>query len=222
MKKQTIQFGLAGVGLAVAVGLVTNVIVSERLEDLENEILVQQEKQRGVMSVIAETTARNGADDATEAIVQDCPGNERIRFDELLGRLDQGLSRSELVELDRLFAGCGSFFAERKAVMVSRLEREYDLYVAYTEQLEAITGEGQKEAARVDEWGELVRHEKAQNEHFGALVRLQQEIITTLLNGRDAGSEEIVSILTDVREARENLALASTQAGRVRGELLSI
>jgi hypothetical protein len=222
MNKKMIQFGLAGVAVAAFIGVVTNVIVDERLEDFESVVALQQERQRGVLSVIAETTARNGADAVTESIVRDCTTEQRTRFDTLLGELDSGLSRGELVELERLFASCGSFFSERKSLMVARMEREYDLYVDYTDQLEAITGDELQEAAQIEAWGDLVRFEKQQDQYFSSLVELQEKIIGELLDGNTNQSEEIISILAEVREARENLTLASTQAATVRSEVLAL
>lgn len=222
MNKKTIQYGLAGVTLAILVGVVVNIIVNERLEDLESVIALQHEKQRAILSTIAQTTARNGADAVTESIVQDCTLEQRNRFDSLLDELNSDLSQSELIELERLFASCGAFFSERKSLMVARMEREYDLYVAYTEQLEAITGEELQDEAQIATWGELVKFEKQQDKLFGSLVDLQEQIIEELLDGKTSQSTEIVDILNEVREARENLTLASTQAANVRTEVLSL
>ena len=55
----------------------------------------------------------------------------KVSFDDLLGRLNDGLSRTQLVELERLFGRCGSFTSDRKSVMVSRLAREIEIYENY-------------------------------------------------------------------------------------------
>lgn len=222
MNKQSVQYIFAGILVVVGIWGISSYLVGERLEEFERIVAVQHEKQRGVLSVLAETTSRNGADEITESIVRDCPLEERVRFDELLGSLDAGLSRPELIELERLFAGCGTFFAERKAVMVARLEREFAVYRDYTEQLASITGSKQDASAQLEAWESLVQYENDQSRHFGRLVELQDKIITSLLAGNTLNSPELMEILTAVREARENLALANTQAARVRGELLSI
>ena len=115
---------MAGIAL---VYFVVSAVVNERLADLQLETKVLISDQETLMVSVAEITARNGADAVTENIIRDCSPTERIRFDELLGSLDRGLYRAELVELERLFGRCGNFFAQRKSVMVSRLQREVEL-----------------------------------------------------------------------------------------------
>jgi hypothetical protein len=222
MKNKTLKYGLAGVLTALLIAGIVQFLVSERLETFEQVIAVQHEKQRALLGVLAETTARNGADSITETIVRDCELDQRDRFDTLLGSLDAGLSQSELVELERLFASCGSFFAERKSIMVSRLERELDLYISYTEQLETLTDESYQESAQIQAWTNLVDFEKQQDAHFSTLVRLQENIINALLAGNITDSEEIQTILAEVREARENLAFANTRAAELRQEVLTL
>lgn len=222
MNKKTLQYGVLGLLLAIGIGLVIEVVVTERLEDVTAVVALQQEKQRGLLQVLAETTGRNSADATTEAIVQDCPADERIRFDELLGRLNQGLPRAELLELDRLFVACGPFFADRKTAMVARLQRELEVYENYTAQLEAVTGSDLASEAQLEAWRSLVAFEETQSQYFSELVQLQKDIITALLDGKATDSPEITTILTAVREARQNLDLASTQAATVRTELLAL
>ena len=57
-------------------------------------------------------------------IISDCPN--RVKFETLLDTLAT-LKHNDLVRTQQLFESCGSFYSERKAVMVSRLERELDV-----------------------------------------------------------------------------------------------
>lgn len=222
MNKKTIQYGVAGIGVAVLLGGIVQFLVNERLEDFLATVTLQQSEQRVLLVGIAETTARNGADAVTEAVVKDCSTTERDRFDKQLGRLDAGLSRAELVELDALFSSCGSFFAERKSLMVARMKREFDLYESYTEQLEVLRATELDKESKVEEWRALVELEARQNELFTSLVTLQGRIIDELLAGNTINSPEMTEILAEVREVRENLTLAGTQASSVRSEVLSL
>lgn len=205
-----------------AVGLVSSYIVNERLENLEATTRIQIAEQKALLSTIAETTARNGADSITESIVRDCAIDDRSRFDTLLSSLDSGLPRFELIELEQLFGSCGSFYAERKAVMVARLSREIEIYESYVIQLAEITGDDEAESQRLAEWQKLSEGEQNQSVLFTQLVRAQKEIIDTLLSGKSATSDEIVTILTNVREIREALLMAKTQADTVRADLTSL
>lgn len=209
------------VGIAVAYVVIV-AVVQEKLEDLSNLIELQISEQETLLSTIAETTARNGADTVTESIVRDCAISERDRFDTLLGSLDKNLSMSELTELERLFGRCGTFYSERKSVMVTRLAREIEIYAAYVAQLEMITDENEVEKFNVALWQTLSDQEKKQSELFTKLVQLQDKIISTLLEGKSVDSSEIAAVLQDVKGTQESLMVANKQAAEARSILISL
>ncbi len=208
-------------GIAVVYFLVS-FAVNERLSDLQLETRVLISEQETLLAAIAETTARNGADEITEQIIIDCSLQERTRFDELLSDLNNGLNRTQLIELERLFGRCGGFFAERKAVMVSRLDREIEIYANYVEQLSNLSGEDKTVEYKVNEWKELAQLEVKQSELFADLVTSQDEIISTLLAGNSPTSEEIQTILQAVNETQETLLVTRTQASTIRSTLVSL
>jgi hypothetical protein len=213
---------LGGIIIFLVIYAVSSFVVHERLEDVRTTIELQISEQQTLLASIAETTARNGADATTEAIVRDCATDERKEFDSLLGRLDAGLSTTELTKLERLFGRCGSFYSERKSVMVARFEREIDLYETYITQLEALESSDEEKTYKVDRWKELVQKEKLQSESFSKLVPLQDKIITTLLSGKSIQSEELKVTLQEARDVQEMLILANTQASQIRAELISL
>ncbi len=193
-------------------------IARERLSDLRSELLVQAGEQQTLLTTIAETTARGGADAVTEEIVKDCSIDERTQFDALLGRLDAGLSQSELSTLERLFGRCGSFYAQRKSVMVARFEREVEVYGNYVDQLEQVGGVD-VEDFKVVLWEQLVEDEKKQSAEFTALVENQDKIISSLLTGKSAASPEIKTILDEVKRVQQSLTDASISASEKRRTL---
>lgn len=218
----TLPIILTTILLIGLVWFLSTTIITQRTADLVNTIELQLTEQRSLMLSIAETTARNGADSVTEQIVQDCSMNERTRFDELLSRLDQGLSNDELVELERLFGRCGSFYAERKLAMSSRLERELAQYKAYVAQLTAITGEDRSETLLITSWERLVTQEQQLSQEFAKLVVKQYEIISALLAGRTRESEEIQTILREVKEIQDGLIVINSQAASTRSEVSNL
>lgn len=211
---------------AVAGILVTYFLLSAVIDTRFHEIEVNTREliadQAALLAVIAETTARNGADTVTESIVRDCATNERASFDNLLGRLDDGLSGSQLVELERLFGRCGTFSSDRKAVMVARLTREVELYEQYVSQLEIILDRDLESDFPVELWKQLAEAERKQSQLFSELVTLQDQIITTLLAGKGVESAEMEQIFQEVAEVRETLYVANRQAAQVRANLVSL
>ena len=220
--QRVLKSTIAAVIATGVIYLLVTSLVDHRLEALETTTVAQIAEQETLLVAIAEATARNGADAVTEAIVRDCTLQERSDFDDLLSRLDDGLSRSQLIELERLFGRCGSFYAERKAVMVARLAREIEIYGAYVQQLHTITDADVSEAYPVSVWQDLASKEREQSELFSQLVTAQDEIITTLLAGKPATSPEITAILQEVREIQETLIVSNRQAANIRATLVSL
>tara|TARA_B100000508_G_scaffold120126_2_gene101111 strand:- start:12591 stop:13274 length:684 start_codon:yes stop_codon:yes gene_type:complete len=217
-----IKAALFIIGTLVVAYLFASNIVDSAFSDLEKNTRAQIADQETLLAAITETTARNGADAVTESIVRDCSLKERTAFDDLLGRLNDGLYQSELIELERLFGRCGSFFAERKSVMVARLAREIEIFEAYVQQLAILEGESVLADYQVEQWKELSAAEQNQSELFTKLVRKQDEIISTLLSGKAASSEEILAILQEVREIQETLVVVNQQASNLRSQLVSL
>ncbi len=206
----------------VAVYFMVNSLVDNRLREIELGTRVQLAEQQTVLATIAETTARNGADAVTEAIVRDCSLDERTRFETLLDQLDNNLSRTQLIELERLFGRCGSFFSDRKSVMVSRLSREIQVYEDYVNQLGVVIKEDVSGAFYVAEWKALVAEEQKKSTAFSLLVRQQDQIIAALLEDKSATSPEISDILQQVRETKEAIIMADSRAKEIRSKLISI
>ena len=209
---------LLGVALVYFLG---NMLAENRFQDLELQTRVLISQQEAVLATIAETTARNGADSVTEQIVKDCSVSERSTFDTLLGQLNNGLPQAQLVELERLFGRCGSFYSERKSVMVSRLAREIEVYESYVNQLSTVLGEETAEDFQIPQWNKLAEEEQKQSLLFSQLVTQQDLIINTLLSGKAANSAEITEILREVKEIQETLVVTNQQVANTRAELVS-
>ncbi len=208
--------------LIFALYITVNNIIDNRLERVESEARINIANQKATLLAIAETTARNGADSVTESIVKDCSTEERSQFEDYLNRLNTGLINSELSELERLFGRCGSFYSDRKSVMVSRLAREIEVYEAYVAQLSVILDKDITDEYLVEKWNNLASAEKEQSELFAKLVQQQDKIISTLLAGKLQSSPEIIDILKEVKETQESLVYSNKQASTVRAELAAL
>lgn len=207
---------------AALVYVLVVVIVQQKLKDLHHQIQVQISQQQTLLTAIAETTSQNGADATTEAIVHDCNPTERTDFDTLLGRLDKGLSPTELTTLERLFARCGSFYSQRKSVMVARLARETEVYGSYVDQLKIVSDKKTIDSYKVDTWKKLAEQEQKQSESFTKLVSLQGSIIEALLARKGAESPEVKSVLEEVRETETALSEANQNATEIRKTLITL
>jgi hypothetical protein len=209
------------VGMLLVYFAVTT-IVNNKLTEVEVNTMEKINNQLVLLTAIAEVTSRNGADSITESIVKDCTVGERSSFDNLLGRLDDNLSRSQLVELERLFGRCGSFFSDRKSVMVARLSREIEVFQDHVGLLQIVHDKDLNANYSVSLWQDLASAEQNQSKLFSRLVSLQDKIISTLLAGKSANSPEIIEILQEVKEVQETLLVANSQTEKVRSGLISL
>ena len=198
------------------------IIVREKLDDLHKQVEVQLSQQQTLLTTIAQTTARNGADTVTEGIIKDCNITERTEFDTLLSKLDKGLTPVELTKLERLFSRCGQFYSQRKSVMVARLSREIEVYASYVDQLKAISTKKVVDSYNVPAWQNLAEEEKTQSDLFAKLVSQQETIISTLMAGKSAQSEEIKKILKEANDTQVALINANQRAAEVRQTLLPL
>ncbi len=195
------------------------------IEDAQSEYILKTQltiaEQETRLAAIAELTARDGADAVVEEIIKDCTPENRERFDTLLSSLSQ-LGRPELREVESLFSACGNFYAERKAVMVSRLSREFEVY----EDLIGILALFDKKAYgityNVSGWKELVEMEQERSRLSTQLVQIQGDIIDALLAQSPIGSDEMQALLAQGQETKDSLELLSIQIDKRRQELLDL
>ena len=219
--KKSENFIIIG-GLLILSVLLGMYIASKRVAEFETIARVQVAEQAAVLNTIAETIARNGADSVTESVIRDCSTDERLRFDNLLGQLDSGLTSIELDELDGLFGSCAGIFSERKSLMAARFSRELEAYESQVTLLDTLTTADEQEVAQVEQWSLLVAEETKQGELFTDLVRAQRQIIDQLIEGKTIDSDEISAILVNVNETREALLYSRQQAKQIRNSVTSL
>lgn len=209
--------------LLVIIGslLLSMLIVSQRTQAYQDVINAQVNTQLELLQALAVGTAQNRIDSATGVQIKDCPLEQRTAFDVLLGRLDSGLERSELEQLDQLFSACANVQAERKAVVVAQLQREVAVLASYVDLMNALTSSDSSQKYDTASWGRLVEYEQDQSEGFEELVIAQKNIIDTLLADKAADSPEMLTILDAVKETQESLLFANNQAATLRAELVA-
>ncbi len=209
-------------GCLGAVHLYTRSVVKDELSRANMAIDIQIKDQELALVEIADLTRQNGADEVTEDIVVDCAPTERQRFDNLLNQLSNTITKSELTELDGLFFKCGRFFADRKAIMAVRLEREVSVYSHYVVLRGQLIGPDEVLTKRHQLWEQVAKDELALATEFNQLVDLQREIIMTLLAGKDRTSPEISATLARVSDVRNSMTIRVSQIEGARAELRSL
>ena len=178
-------------------------------------------EQETTLSSIALLTSKDGADSVVENIIKDCSPEYRARFDEQLSQL-QLLRGQQLVEMDQLFGACGNFFAERKAVMVARLEREFEVYKNLIEILTVADIRKDQTQYDQDSWEKLVMMEKNRSELSLKLVEIQGDIITALRTNISLSSDSMQNLLVDGQKTKESLVSLSLEIDTLTQEILNL
>jgi predicted type IV restriction endonuclease len=201
--------------------LAASVYISDVQNDYALKTQLKISEQETKLAAIAELTGRDGADAVVEEIIKDCSIENRERFDTLLSSLAE-LNAQELIEVEQLFNSCGNFYAERKAVMVARLEREYEVYLDFIDILSLIDEEASKVTYNIEGWGNLVAQEKKRSELSTSLVSIQGQIIDSLRKKTPLSSDEMQLLLVEGKETKDALIKISTEIDDLREKVLDI
>ncbi len=179
---------------------------------LETQVRALLDEELEYMRTLVEITDQNGADSITETIISDCP--RRGEYENLLNSLAT-LSKRDLIALQTLTESCGSFYPERKALMVSKLEREF---AQYTKLLALLTplSERDLDLYHKKEWEEIVALEKSRSTALRDQTRLQNEIITALISGASVQSTEVTSLARDAQDIGELLVVYNKRIDDLR------
>lgn len=195
------------------------------VKDVQSEYALKTQvkiaEQETKLASIAELTGRDGADAVVEEIIKDCNPENRQQFDSLLSKLAE-LNAVELKEIEQLFNTCGNFYAERKAVMVAKLAREYEVYLDFIEILSLIDEKAEKVTYDVEGWGSLVALEKNRSELSTELVTIQGRIIDELRKQTPISSDEMQLLLVDGKMTKDELISVSSDIDDLRQEILNI
>jgi hypothetical protein len=160
---------------------------------------------------LAELTDRNGADELTAQIISDCP--RRTDFENQLNSLGSA-SKKELLSIQQLFESCGAFYAERKALMVSRLEQVYAVLNNDLNLLETMRDLSGEERLLYG-WKNLIELEKTRSSLLTEQTSIQEEIITLLIQGTETRTH-ITELVEEAQGVNESLSITDVQIDELR------
>jgi hypothetical protein len=216
------KYYIIGVSLFMcAVIFATSVYIKNVQSKYVHDVRTMIEAQQATMQSIVLLTAKDMADERTQQIIQDCSSENRASFDTLLSNL-QNIRGQQLIEVESLFNDCGDFYAVQNAVMVAKLEREYELYTNYISLLLAVDSRTQPTTFKQQQWQELVALENEKSNLSTQLVKIQGEIITLLRTNKAIASDEMQTLVVDGQKTREALYTNSSLIETLRTELTSV
>lgn len=173
------------------------------------------DEQELTLALMAQQLESELSDDVVSEIIKDCSTENRVRFDELLGKLSE-LRGAELLEVKQLFNACGDYFALRKAVMTARFEKEVDVYRDLVEILTLSHPKAETITHNPEKWQSIVELEKQRSSYSSALVDVQGQIIELLIAGMPVSSEAVQTLLAKGQDARVQLVNLGQQIAEAK------
>ncbi len=204
--------------LAIACAIVGSVWLTHyNQKTLEQQILEQRAGLDFELTTLAEITDRNGADASIENIVTDCP--RRDEYETLLIKLSS-LTKKDLIIVQNLYESCGNFYAERKALMVGRLERELKSYEDMTDLLRTLDVKEVNDS-RLATWKSIVSLEKTRSSLLTEQSAIQSKIISYLVTGYTEYSKEVSELTRNAQEIGELLTVHDHRIDELRASLMN-
>lgn len=216
MEEKQLHFTLAKILIlgALAVSLGTGVAYVQKqvyVGTLEEQLRVSEK----ILGEYAVLTDRNDVDSTLLTILHDC--ERRNEYEALLNSL-ASLSKRDLITIQSLSESCGTFYADRKTLMVMRMEREFASYEQLLELRSTLAPRSQEYP--VQKWRELINAEKKRGEILQEQVYIQEAIVTELIKGSSSQSKAVQDLVVAAREITEQMDVLDVQIDGLRGELL--
>lgn len=174
--------------------------------------------QHNELTDLALATIKDSTTLEVEPIIKDCSVKNRTLFDTQLGNLQQ-LRGQQLIEVEQLFAACGNFFAEKKAVMVLQLQSKLETYINTVSLLHIVEKKETPEVYQVASWQKLVELEKKQSTLSLHLVAVQGEIIASLRNNIPLSSDVVQTLSVEGQKTRDEIFKLSSEIDVVARQL---
>ena len=169
-----------------------------------------------MLATLAIRTDKNEVDTVVSEIIVDC--TNRVEFEELLVRLEL-LQHRDLIRVQQMLESCGPFYSQRKAVMITRLERELEALrnrVNLLSVLHPRIGD-----FNLSNWEEVVSLERRRSDLLSEQVAIQREIVSFLISGKKSSAVEIRERVGRAGEVFELLGVLDKQIDAKRDVLIS-
>lgn len=198
---------------------VASVYVEESQQETVLQLQLAIEDQERILQTLATLNGENRADETTEAIIRDCSVENRAQFERMLNQLES-LPRTELAQMQQLFDACAGFFAERNALMVARMQREYEVLEQYLTLYERLEPNATS-VTDAQQWRELLILETDRSGLLREQVDIQGDIIEALQDEvRD--QEAITKLLVRSQQINQQVRDLNRAIDQVRTKLYDV
>lgn len=218
MRKYLTEHLLLSLNLLIIAGVffVGSYIVHTRLASLETALTTRIAYEEAQLVALEDITNRNGVDESISGIISDCP--RRSTYDDMLSRLGS-LSKVDLITMQQLFESCSPYFPGVKALMVAKLEWEYNSFVADNTLLGGINRASV--TPNLTTWKTIIETEKDRSMLLAEQTDIQGKIILELISGSRPDTVSVVELVAKARTITQSLLERGGRIETLRNELKS-
>lgn len=199
--------------------VVSELTAQKRLSNFNQTLDQQIAKHLEELSVLATAIGQTTGNDEANSLFPACPSGENGEYENLLSRLDNGLSQAELSRLEVVFANCAGTVAGRRLSLAYQLDRHTQA-LADLAKLEAVNKAKTIDLAQLVKWQELSTTEQKIGSELSEVTNLQKQIILALKSGLAKESEEVDGLRVDAHNLLAVMAEDIAVAAELRAELI--
>lgn len=212
----TNKYILTGVVVgSLAIIVFSNGIVNKRLAEYRQGAEYQIKSTETELNDMLDVVAKGKSNEFAKRVAQDCTSGERAIFDSKLAKLDSGLSKQELNELDVLFSKCAAIDAVYRSAMVLQLRNLISSLKLQISQRK-ILGRYENYDEKLVQYELLLSQEETISELSFSLVTLQGEIIESLIKGLSVDSDEANQLKSKGQSLRNELTQLVLETAKAR------
>lgn len=210
------------VGILCGVLLVfvfSELTVQKRLSNLNQTIDRQNAEHLKELSALATAIGQTTGNDVSNALFPACPSGENSEYENLLSRLDNGLSQAELGRLEVVFANCAGTVAGRRLSLAYQLDYHTQA-LADLAKLEVANKAKSIDLEQLAKWQELSATEQKIGKELSEVTNLQKQIILALKSGLVKESEEVDGLRIEAHNLLAVMAEDIAVAAELRAGLI--
>lgn len=182
--------------------------------DIRKNLETNIREQESYLFELAELIDRNAADAKVAQIVTDC--TRRQEYENLLSTLPS-LTKKDLLMLQTLSEGCGSFYAEQKALMTLLFESTYTTYDAHVRMYHVFDASSPY-VTKSELLREILSIEQSRTSLLRDQTLLQDKIIAALISGMSLQSKDVQKLAEEAQNIQELLEVSDVRADALRSE----
>jgi len=217
MKNSLHQHAQIAIHLSIfaAVLMLSSYISHTKTAHVRETLVASIKQNEQTMMQFSELTDSNSADEETLRIITDC--SRRTDFESLRLRIST-LSKQDVLSLQSMYEKCGSYYPTQKAIMVSKLKKEFEFYLASLNIYRNLSKNSDISKNKFN-FEQIIQLEEQRSMLLAEQNVILAQIITQLVSGKNATSKSVTDLLARDKDIVDLLTVTDQQIDRYRADI---